>query len=182
MSVLHAYFTLRKQREFQRALEQSKGSGQPQSQSQSAGQHQYQLSTSGGGSRSWTQRHSPLAGCHASAPSGSATAIDVNARDAFGRTVLHAACSSVDPASLEFVRLLLAHPAINPNAQDQESHWTPLHRALYVGNIAAAYVRHVVSSNVIIHTLRPREMGGSTYHSFIAIAVIRCVMLPLSSR
>ena len=138
MSVLHAYFTLRKQREFQRALEQSKGSGQ--SQSQSAGQHQHQLSTSGGGSRSWTQRHSPLTGYTSSSP-GSVTVIDVNVRDAFGRTVLHAACSSVDTASLEFVRLLLAHPAINPNAQDQESHWTPLHRALYVGNIAAAYVR-----------------------------------------
>ena len=138
MSVLHAYFSLRKQREFQRALEQSKGSGQ--SQSQSVGQHQHQLSTSGGGSRSWTQRHSPLAGYTSSSP-GSVTVIDVNARDAFGRTVLHAACSSVDTASLEFVRLLLAHPAINPNAQDQESHWTPLHRALYVGNIAAAYVR-----------------------------------------
>jgi len=134
MSVLHAYFTLRKQREFQRALEQSKGS-----HTQSTGQ-QHQLSTSGGGTRTWTQRHSPLTGCTSTSP-GNAAAVDVNAKDAFGRTVLHAACSSVDPAALEFVRLLLAHPAINPNAQDQESHWTPLHRALYVGNIAAAYVR-----------------------------------------
>ena len=152
MSVLHAYFTLRKQREFQRALEQSKGSGQ--SYTHSTGQ-QHQLSTSGGASRSATQRHSPLTG-YTPTSSGNATAVDVNAKDAFGRTVLHAACSSGDPAALEFVRLLLAHPAINPNTQDQESHWTPLHRALYVGNIAAAYVRPV-SLNVITYTLRLRE-------------------------
>jgi hypothetical protein len=69
-------------------------------------------------------------------------ATDVNARDALGRTVLDAACSALDPAALEFVRLLLAHPAVKPNAQDVESHWTPLHRALYSGNIAAAYVVH----------------------------------------
>jgi hypothetical protein len=100
--------------------------------------------------------------------------MDVNARDAFGRTVLHAACSSVDPAALEFVRLLLAHPAINPNAQDHESHWTPLHRALYAGNITAAYVRHV-SSNVIMYPFRLREMNGPTYRKFIPITVICCV-------
>ena len=145
MSVLHAYFTLRNQRGFQRALEQTKASGQHQQQSQQP--HQLSTSASGGAaaaaatvtaSRSWTQRHSPLA----STLLGNATgAGDVNARDAFGRTVLHAASSAVDPAALEFVRLLLAHPAINPNVQDQESHWTPLHRALYVGNIPAAYVR-----------------------------------------
>lgn len=34
--------------------------------------------------------------------------------------------------------MLLAHPAINVNIMDKESHWTPLHRALYAGNIPAA--------------------------------------------
>lgn len=34
--------------------------------------------------------------------------------------------------------MLLAHPAINVNILDKESHWTPLHRALYAGNIPAA--------------------------------------------
>ncbi|KAG0704544.1 hypothetical protein DFH29DRAFT_363617 [Suillus ampliporus] len=34
--------------------------------------------------------------------------------------------------------MLLAHPAINVNVLDKESHWTPLHRALYAGNVCAA--------------------------------------------
>lgn len=64
--------------------------------------------------------------------------LDVNARDWLGRTILHLACSASDPASVEYVRLLLAHPAINVNVQDTESQWTALHRALYHGNISAA--------------------------------------------
>lgn len=35
--------------------------------------------------------------------------------------------------------MLLGHPGINVNLQDVESKWTPLHRALYSGNIAAWY-------------------------------------------
>jgi len=68
------------------------------------------------------------------------SAADVNARDWLGRTVLHMACASADKAATEYVRLLLAHPAVNLNLQDTESHWTALHRALYNGNIHAAYV------------------------------------------
>jgi ankyrin repeat protein len=70
--------------------------------------------------------------------------IDVNARDWLGRTVLHLACAVTARAATEYVRLLLAHPGINVNLQDTESHWTALHRALYNGNIAAAYVSHNV--------------------------------------
>ena len=66
--------------------------------------------------------------------------IDVNARDWLGRTVLHLACASSTRAATEYVRILLGHPSINVNLQDSESHWTALHRALYNGNIAAAYV------------------------------------------
>jgi ankyrin repeat protein len=65
---------------------------------------------------------------------------DVNARDWLGRTVLHLACAASARASIEYVRILLAHPAIDVNLQDVESHWTALHRALYNGNISAAYV------------------------------------------
>lgn len=61
--------------------------------------------------------------------------IDVNARDGFGRTVLHLASASIDASSVEYVRLLLKHPGINVNLQDWESHWTALHRALYYGNL-----------------------------------------------
>lgn len=75
--------------------------------------------------------------------------IDVNARDWLGRTVLHLACASSARAATEYVRLLLGHPGIDVNLQDSESHWTALHRALYNGNIAAAYVPHNV-----IRTLR----------------------------
>jgi ankyrin repeat protein len=65
---------------------------------------------------------------------------DVNARDWLGRTVLHLACAASARASTEYVRMLLAHPRIDLNLQDAESHWTALHRALYNGNITAAYV------------------------------------------
>ena len=65
---------------------------------------------------------------------------DVNARDWLGRTVLHLACAVSARPATEYVRLLLAHPGIDVNLQDVESHWTALHRALYDGNIAAAFV------------------------------------------
>jgi ankyrin repeat protein len=65
---------------------------------------------------------------------------DVNARDWLGRTVLHLACAASARPATEYVRLLLAHPGIDVNLQDVESHWTALHRALYDGNITAAFV------------------------------------------
>ncbi|CAG8644748.1 2788_t:CDS:2, partial [Acaulospora colombiana] len=90
-----------------------------------------QLTSGSGGSasagRSWTKISSITS-----------PYIDVNAQDWLGRTVLHLACSATDPAALEFARLLLAHPQIQVNSYDQESHWTALHRALYAGNIAVA--------------------------------------------
>ncbi|KAF5390605.1 hypothetical protein D9757_002585 [Collybiopsis confluens] len=61
--------------------------------------------------------------------------LDVNARDGFGRTVLHLASAAIDASSVEYVRLLLKHPAINVNLQDWESQWTALHRAMYAGNL-----------------------------------------------
>jgi ankyrin repeat protein len=67
----------------------------------------------------------------------SGSKIDVNARDALGRTVLHLSCSDPSPPSLEYVKLLLAHPDINLDIQDYESHWTAMHRAGYAGNVAA---------------------------------------------
>jgi inhibitor of Bruton tyrosine kinase len=117
MTQLHAYFSVRQQQNFQRLLDGSRS--QPSSSS---------LSNSGG--KSWS-RPSALT-------SAMICDVNVNARDWLGRTVLHLACASVEPSSLEYVRLLLAHPAININLQDTESHWTALHRALFHGNIAAA--------------------------------------------
>jgi len=69
----------------------------------------------------------------------SGIALEINALDALGRTVLHLACTSSEPSSLEYVRMLLAHSTINVNVLNKESHWTLLHRALHVGNVSAAY-------------------------------------------
>ncbi|KAI0630756.1 hypothetical protein C8Q77DRAFT_224911 [Trametes polyzona] len=113
MTALHAYFHQRNQQAFQRLLDPGR--------SQTSGP-----STSGG--KSWS-RPSPLS---------AASSVDVNARDYLGRTVLHLAASAQDAAAPEYVRMLLAHPTINVNIADAESHWTPLHRALYHGNLTTA--------------------------------------------
>ncbi|KZT68694.1 hypothetical protein DAEQUDRAFT_757422 [Daedalea quercina L-15889] len=119
MTALHAHFHLRNQQAFQRLLDGGGGS-----RSQASG-----LSSSGG--KSWN-RPSPLSGNAAAAP------LDVNARDWLGRTVLHLAAAAQDAAAPEYVRMLLAHPDVQLNLTDAESHWTALHRALYHGNLATA--------------------------------------------
>ncbi|KAH7100947.1 hypothetical protein BKA62DRAFT_704588 [Auriculariales sp. MPI-PUGE-AT-0066] len=76
---------------------------------------------------------------------------DINARDEQGRTVLHLACASLERSALECVRLLLGHPHIHINVQDNESHWTPLHRAMYAGNLEAALIllqRHDIDTKL----------------------------------
>jgi ankyrin repeat protein len=116
MTLLHDYFNLRNKQAFQRLLEVGPDRGQSSS-----------VLSSGGG-KSWN-RPSPLT---------SASAVDVNERDWLGRTVLHLACTSLD--DIEYVKVLLRHPTINVNLTDVESHWTPLHRALYHANFSAASV------------------------------------------
>ncbi|KAI0041827.1 hypothetical protein FA95DRAFT_1639827 [Auriscalpium vulgare] len=116
MTSLHALFALRDQHAFQRLLE-----GSTKAAAAAAG------GTSSGG-RSWT-RPSALT---------TALALDVNARDRLGRTVLQLACAATDAAAVEYVRMVLAHPAVQVNLFDLESHWTALHRALYHGNLTAA--------------------------------------------
>ncbi|KAF9046893.1 hypothetical protein BDZ89DRAFT_1155147 [Hymenopellis radicata] len=108
MSLLHVHFALRNQQAFQRLLD-------------AINDRTVGISSSGG--KSWSK-------------GGIAVAAEINRRDTLGRTVLHLASSSAD--ALEYVRLLLRHPAIDVNAQDLENRWTPLHRALYDGNVAAA--------------------------------------------
>ncbi|KXN90352.1 BTB/POZ domain-containing protein 1 [Leucoagaricus sp. SymC.cos] len=110
MSLLHDYFHTRNLQLFQRLLENTT----------SDKAHAATPSTSGG--RSW-KKHGPLSGSN----------VDVNDRDWLGRTVLHLASASIE--YLDYVRALLKHPAINVNLPDLESHWTPLHRALYNANI-----------------------------------------------
>jgi alpha-tubulin suppressor-like RCC1 family protein len=66
------------------------------------------------------------------------TRADINSKDGFGRTLLHHAASSRQPNALEFVNVLLSIPFLDIYAQDTESGWTALHRALYFGNVAIA--------------------------------------------
>ncbi|KAI6269814.1 hypothetical protein MCOR27_009572 [Pyricularia oryzae] len=74
-------------------------------------------------------------------PGGGASGIgkaEVNSRDYMGLTLLLRAASSASENALAFVRALLDHPAIDIYAQDPESGWNALHRALYYGNISVA--------------------------------------------
>ena len=142
---LHAHFYLRNQHAFYKLIEASHSShGQP---------------SSGGRSLS---KPSPLSA------GNRPEAIDVNARDSFGRTVLHLAASASDASATEYVRMLLAHPSINPNLQDYESHWTALHRALYGGNIATALLllqRTDVDCNLKdLEGYRAFDLYNSTVH------------------
>ncbi|KIX03786.1 uncharacterized protein Z518_07339 [Rhinocladiella mackenziei CBS 650.93] len=66
------------------------------------------------------------------------TRAEVNTKDSFGRTILHHAASSRSEDALAFVKALLEMPFLDLYAQDMESGWTPLHRALYFGRISIA--------------------------------------------
>ncbi|PGH02523.1 hypothetical protein AJ80_08834 [Polytolypa hystricis UAMH7299] len=77
------------------------------------------------------------------------TRADVNAKDQHGRTLLHLVASSAKESALEFATTLLELPFLDIYAQDLESGWTALHRALYAGNAAIA------------HLLMVRDIRGS---------------------
>ncbi|KAL4895074.1 hypothetical protein BDV59DRAFT_159611 [Aspergillus ambiguus] len=63
---------------------------------------------------------------------------ELNARDQYGRTLLHHVASSPKPTAIDFAIALLEVPFLDIYAQDWESGWTALHRALYAGNAAVA--------------------------------------------
>ncbi|KAL2012294.1 hypothetical protein VTN00DRAFT_5012 [Thermoascus crustaceus] len=71
-------------------------------------------------------------------PSTTLSRAQVNARDQYGRTLLHLVASSPKASAIEFATALLEIPFIDIYAQDSESGWTALHRALYSGNAAIA--------------------------------------------
>ncbi|PGH15017.1 hypothetical protein AJ79_02699 [Helicocarpus griseus UAMH5409] len=66
------------------------------------------------------------------------TRADVNTRDQYGRTLLHLIASSQKEEAVEFANALLEVPFVDIYAQDLESGWTALHRALYAGNVTIA--------------------------------------------
>lgn len=63
---------------------------------------------------------------------------DINARDHYGRTLLHHIASSSKPSATKFARILFEIPFLDIYVQDWESGWTALHRALYAGNATIA--------------------------------------------
>ncbi|GAA83819.1 BTB domain and ankyrin repeat protein [Aspergillus luchuensis IFO 4308] len=63
---------------------------------------------------------------------------ELNARDHHGRTLLHHVASSPKDTAIEFAIALLEIPTLDIYAQDWESGWTALHRALYAGNATIA--------------------------------------------
>ncbi len=98
--------------------------------------------------RSWTMHHMTSS----SGPRGKP---DPNERDAFGRTVLHLVCSSLDPRAYDYLYHLLALPTIAVNIQDAESGWTALHRAMWVGNLRAA--RELLARNDLDLSIKDAE-------------------------
>ncbi|KAK2740518.1 hypothetical protein FQN55_008861 [Onygenales sp. PD_40] len=68
----------------------------------------------------------------------SLTRADVNVKDQYGRTLLHLIASSEKETAVEFASALLEVPFVDIYAQDLESGWTALHRALYAGNATIA--------------------------------------------
>lgn len=63
---------------------------------------------------------------------------ELNARDQHGKTLLHHVASSPKPTAADFAAALLEVPYLDIYAQDLESGWTALHRALYAGNATIA--------------------------------------------
>ncbi|QRW02520.1 The BTB (BR-C, ttk and bab)/POZ (Pox virus and Zinc finger) domain [Ceratobasidium sp. AG-Ba] len=128
MTNLHAYFHLRNVSAFRQLLDARTVSGNRASDGRP-----------GSGPRSWSQQ-----GQGSTQMTQIAQNVQLdnnpNARDALGRTVLHLACADVAPVALEFTRALVGLPSaqLDVNAQDTESGWTALHRALYAGNLPAA--------------------------------------------
>lgn len=91
------------------------------------------------------------------------TRADVNARDAYGRTLLHHAASSSSANALGFVESLLQIPFIDLYIQDLESGWTPLHRALYHGHVRIAQalmLRDIHNLNDFTPNLAHHVTGG----------------------
>lgn len=84
----------------------------------------------------------------------------LNARDLHGRTLLHLVASSQKPTAIDFVNALLEVPFLDIYAQDGESGWTALHRALYAGNATIAQVLMVRD----LHDATGFSKVGNTAH------------------
>ncbi|KAL4887163.1 hypothetical protein BJY04DRAFT_213114 [Aspergillus karnatakaensis] len=84
---------------------------------------------------------------------------DLNARDQLGRTLLHHIASSPKPTAADFAFILLEAPYIDIYAQDSESGWTALHRALYAGNATIAQALMVRDARDATDLSKPGSLG-----------------------
>lgn len=107
--------------------------------------------------------HTPTSASHGKGAGLILTRAELNARDSFGRTLLHHAASSRSDDALAFVKALLEMPLIDLYAQDLESGWTALHRALYFGNISIAHalmVRDIQDATDYTTNTQHTQAGG----------------------
>jgi alpha-tubulin suppressor-like RCC1 family protein len=119
---------------------------------------------------------------------------EVNSRDHAGLTLLLRAASSTASTAVSFVEALLAHPAVDLHAQDPESGWNALHRALYAGNISIArlllekersFLTEQAHSSVVAkvgHLIKTKDHEGYSpfdlYNSTIALRDLKQSMDP----
>lgn len=112
---------------------------------------------------------------------------EVNSRDHIGLTLMLRAASSTADNAISFVEALLDHPAIDIYAQDPESGWNALHRALYAGNISIARLLlekerkdltgHTASLHRVGQLIKTKDHEGKSpfdlYHSTIGERSLR---------
>ncbi|KAL3460433.1 hypothetical protein BJX64DRAFT_184587 [Aspergillus heterothallicus] len=84
---------------------------------------------------------------------------ELNARDQYGNTLLHHIASSPRPTAVDFALTLLEVPHVDIYAQDLESGWTALHRALYAGNATIAQALMVRDAQDATDLSKPGALG-----------------------
>lgn len=84
---------------------------------------------------------------------------ELNARDQHGRTLLHHVASSPKPTAADFAVALLEVPYLDIYAQDLESGWTSLHRALYAGNATIAQALMARDARDATDLSKPSSLG-----------------------
>ncbi|KAL4919890.1 hypothetical protein BDW62DRAFT_177904 [Aspergillus aurantiobrunneus] len=84
---------------------------------------------------------------------------ELNARDQHGRTLLHHVASSPKPTAADFAFALLEVPYLDIYAQDSESGWTALHRALYAGNATIAQALMARDARDVTDLSKPGSLG-----------------------
>lgn len=84
---------------------------------------------------------------------------ELNARDHHGRTLLHHVASSPKPTAADFALALLEVPYLDIYAQDLESGWTALHRALYAGNATIAQALMARDARDATDLSKPGSLG-----------------------